>query len=1426
MIANAVFSGTGVLTSWACMWSTIILDFMCGCWDAILTLFSRGRQRYQRLFHRFRWPINRLLTWLRWCCCTIIHLCRWLHWFSRRVLLPVCEEVTYTMSRLAFYFVLFLVGYVGPLVLDHIHLCLPFPPLGVWTLVHLCFSVPGLIQGCTFFCWDLSPISPSGRALCVRVVRGCVSWFRECSPVFRPGLASCVRVVRGCYFLCRECSPALPPGQASCVRVVRGCLCLAKESAPVIATIMASLSAARKFISVSAPGDAQLMRGVQECLQCVRDSVPTSHPVCDFRGCRRFLSQCVAWTGARSGYSRYYSPRVWFPEVCLSALDALLRVLSLARVSRVGASSREEFSLAQTSGFGAPFQETLFLRHSTEGVSVRRSAEGVSWSVRRSAEGVSWVALPPELVRLLFESCPGVPRAPFSMDGHSMFLRGRRPGMDLLRAGLDVFAMGNSSSRGRSLQRRFILDSGSVFTIVNDRALFDPRTLRPTLTEGVAANNGPLRFEGEGSALGLPLVYLNTDFRTSLISLADLLGDNDMRTLDKGEVIVFTNRVSGREMWRFRRDGRLYYLDASTQNVVNAVRALPAAGARVKLLHRRLMHCNYKSLKLLIDNDVVDGLRPYKSMSFPENSWDCVGCRAGKMVRLPASGSNRRRATRPGEGWHWDIIVFRVPSVLNHRYFLLFTDDYSGYLHGYPLKRKSDAFATFRKFYTDVIRGATADGIRMKWIQSDRGGEFVSLALRQLLQDVCFVSQRLVPAGAHDHKVERAIRTVVGDARAALHDQLLRLDYWPYALQYAINARNCIPRANLEQGRVSPFELIYKRRPSLHRFRVFGSPCTIYAENDNKLEERGTPGVYLGFAEIGMIVHDTVKDKIVTRKHVIVHERAPHPRGVITTADSDGSSVDGLGRFQPHLESPESDPVSDCSQYFATGDQNEDPLVEIFGDSPASVEELAMVNKLRSAITFSPEVTVQRFDVDEPANSVPRGPPLTIRSPSIGGPPPLSEDSSEVDDNVEDVVCAEPRQADDTSLEEPRITASSGDQDVVNTEPVHRLRFPTLRRQVETGLGGRYWDESHPNKTPESPTRRTLRSHALADRQRTVARISRKKELEGLLDQIVTGSQVLRVRTGDSRHPVCLANFVDVDVLDYEDDRVYAINGSNLTPTPNHWRQARLSEEVAEWLKAELDEHQGLLDNDTFDVVSKRDVPRGAKILTSRFVYADKVDENGDRVRFKARIVLRGFQQRDGIDYAETFAGTAHLTSIRTLLALAAGNRMKLWQMDITRAFTTAPLTDAILYSYPPDGLEGYEGKVWRLKKSLYGAKQAAHLFSEHLSGVLLDMGLRRCQADTSVWVMKENRGSGRVACLYVCTWVDDCIIAYSDEKIRDKFRDGIKFRDCLSMTILQDEENGSITVSQVIIIINLIAQWDDITTTNRRYAPATLPSH
>jgi hypothetical protein len=148
-------------------------------------------------------------------------------------------------------------------------------------------------------------------------------------------------------------------------------------------------------------------------------------------------------------------------------------------------------------------------------------------------------------------------------------------------------------------------------------------------------------------------------------------------------------------------------------------------------------------------------------------------------------------------------------------------------------------------------------------------------------------------------------------------------------------------------------------------------------------------------------------------------------------------------------------------------------------------------------------------------------------------------------------------------------------------------------------------------------------------------------------------------------------------------------------------------------------------------------------------------DEVGAIIKHKACLVARGFLQRERINFDDAFAPVARMDSVRLLLALAAQEGWRVHHMDVKSAFLNGALKEEVDVHQPPGfAIPGKEGKVLRLRKALYGLRQAPRAWNAKLDSTLRRMGFERSPHEATVY--RQGNG-GNV--LLVGVYVDDLVI-------------------------------------------------------------------
>ena len=152
------------------------------------------------------------------------------------------------------------------------------------------------------------------------------------------------------------------------------------------------------------------------------------------------------------------------------------------------------------------------------------------------------------------------------------------------------------------------------------------------------------------------------------------------------------------------------------------------------------------------------------------------------------------------------------------------------------------------------------------------------------------------------------------------------------------------------------------------------------------------------------------------------------------------------------------------------------------------------------------------------------------------------------------------------------------------------------------------------------------------------------------------------------------------------------------------------------------------------------DLPPRQRPIGLKWVFKTKKDAVGITTKHKARLIAKGYVQRQGIDYDEVFAPVARLESIWLLLALAANKGWPINHMDVKSAFLNGELREEVYVAQAPGFVvAGKEHKVLRLIKVLYGLHQALHAWYAKLDASLASLGFHRSTSEHVVYTRGKN---------------------------------------------------------------------------------------
>ena len=260
---------------------------------------------------------------------------------------------------------------------------------------------------------------------------------------------------------------------------------------------------------------------------------------------------------------------------------------------------------------------------------------------------------------------------------------------------------------------------------------------------------------------------------------------------------------------------------------------------------------------------------------------------------------------------------------------------------------------------------------------------------------------------------------------------------------------------------------------------------------------------------------------------------------------------------------------------------------------------------------------------------------------------------------------------------------------------------------------------------------------------------------------------------------------------------------------PGSYQEAVRSPDADKWRFAMEEEMASLRANGTWVLET---LPPGVKPIPSKWVFKVKRDSEGNIERYKARLVVKGFMQREGVDFNEVFAPVSKHSTLRTLLSLVAEHKLELHHLDVKTAFLNGELEENIYMCQPPGYEEDGPGTFCHLRKSLYGLRQAPRAWHTRLKQELEEAGYQASEADPGLFVLRNKTHT-----VYVLVYVDDLALAAPSHADLDGIKAALSrafdVRDLgdatwfLGMKIERDRDAGTVKLSQPTMTNDLVTK-------------------
>ncbi|KAJ9552762.1 hypothetical protein OSB04_016807 [Centaurea solstitialis] len=412
----------------------------------------------------------------------------------------------------------------------------------------------------------------------------------------------------------------------------------------------------------------------------------------------------------------------------------------------------------------------------------------------------------------------------------------------------------------------WVIDTGSGNHICNHLQGFTRRkTLRKDRTNLRVGEGTPLIAEAVGSySLSLPsglvLELDNCHYIPNMIKNVlsfDLLVDQGfyykytykMISVFKDDIFYFkATPVNGLYTVNLQdNSSEIYHISKRSKDIED----------QTYLWHCRLGHINKKRVELLLKGGFL-GNFDYKPFD------NCESSLSGKMTKQPFNSENER-ATDLLKIIHTDVCgPFSHVARGGYRYFITFTDDFSRYGYVYLMRHKSETFEKFKEYQNEVQNLLDK---RIKFLRSDRGGEYLSDEFDNHLMECGIVSQLTPPYTPQMNGVsERRNRTLLDMVRTMMCHSSLPISFWGHALETAAHILKRAPTKSVEK---TPYELWKGKKPNISFLKIWGCEVYVKRPTSEKLKPKSDKCFFVGYPKttVGYYFYNPEENKVFVARN-------------------------------------------------------------------------------------------------------------------------------------------------------------------------------------------------------------------------------------------------------------------------------------------------------------------------------------------------------------------------------------------------------------------------------------------------------------------------------------------------------------------------------------------------------------------------------
>lgn len=267
-------------------------------------------------------------------------------------------------------------------------------------------------------------------------------------------------------------------------------------------------------------------------------------------------------------------------------------------------------------------------------------------------------------------------------------------------------------------------------------------------------------------------------------------------------------------------------------------------------------------------------------------------------------------------------------------------------------------------------------------------------------------------------------------------------------------------------------------------------------------------------------------------------------------------------------------------------------------------------------------------------------------------------------------------------------------------------------------------------------------------------------------------------------------------------------NNEDLDEDSLTYEEVMSGPEREQWCNAMEEELKSFHENEAWEIVNK---PSDAKVVQCRWVYKKKLNID-NTVRYRARLVAKGYTQREGIDYKETFSPVLKYSTLKLLFALSVKLDLNITHLDVTTAFLNGRLDETVYMELPQNfKCDSNQNEVLKLKRAIYGLKQSARAWNKEVDVCLQQLGYKKSLYEHCLYTKTTENCK-----TFLALFVDDFFLfsncnkeveyLKSELSKRFKLKDLGQLRQCLGMDIKIQKD--CIFISQESFIDKLVSKF------------------